>query len=319
MKEVLKILPRSLSKELSNSLLRETQVEEIRLRVGKPVFVWCHSTEKYLTQSGQLKNTQLGVLEDARMVTKEEITEAISYISRYSRYAYEEEMKQGFFTIKGGHRIGLGGQVLVENGQIRSLKQITFLNIRIAYEVIGCADFLLPYLYENKRVFHTLIASGPGNGKTTLLRDLIRQISNGTSFHKGVNVGVVDERSEISACFLGIAQNDVGVRTDILDACPKEIGMKILLRSMTPTVIAVDEIGTLKDFEAIRQVIGCGCTMLATAHCEFDNPFFLHTILENTPLFERFVLLGSRTPTGQVVKIYNEKRELIQKINRKEG
>lgn len=305
--EVLKVLSRSLSKELSACLLSENSVEEIRLRINRPVFVLCKGKEKYLTKFNELKPSN--TLQNPRIVTKDDLVESLNYISRYSRYACEEEIRQGFFTIQGGHRIGIGGQVIVEKEQVRSFKQITFLTIRIAHEIKGCASFLLPYLYEDGHFLHTLIAAGPGNGKTTLLRDLIRQISNGNDEHTGVNVGVVDERSEIGASFLGVPQNDVGIRTDILDACPKVVGIKMLLRTMNPAVIAVDEIGTLKDLEAIYQIIGCGCTILATAHSRMDNHLFLHTILEGKKLFERIVMLGNRENNEQIVSIYNGKGE----------
>ena len=307
--EVLKVLSRSLSKDLSACLLMEDSVEEIRLRINCPVFILCKGREKYLTKSNELKFSNN--ICNPRIVTKDDLVESLNYISRYSRYACEEEIRQGFFTIQGGHRIGIGGQVLVDKEEIRSFKHITFLTIRVAHEVKGCASFLLPYLYENGRLLHTLIASGPGNGKTTLLRDLIRQISNGTKEHEGVNVGVADERSEIGASFLGVPQNDVGIRTDILDACPKVLGIKMLLRTMNPSVIAVDEIGTMRDLETIHQVIGCGCTILATAHSRMDNPLFLHTILEKSNLFERIVMLGNREGNRQRVDIYNSRGEKL--------
>ena len=141
----------------------------------------------------------------------------------FSLYAAEEELRQGFFTVRGGHRIGVAGRVILKDRQITGLKAASFLNVRVAHEIKGCADQVLPFLYVNGKFVSTLIVSPPGCGKTTLLRDLIRQVSDGSSqkagkcSFAGVNVGVADERSELGACYQGVPQNDLGMRTDVLD------------------------------------------------------------------------------------------------------
>ncbi len=154
------------------------------------------------------------------------------------------------------------------DGSIRTLKNISCLNIRISHQKKGAADAVLPGMYRMGRLKSTLIISPPGCGKTTLLRDLIRQVSDGNSYGRGMTVGVVDERSELAGSFLGRPQNDVGMRTDVLDGCPKETGMLLLLRSMSPEVIAIDELGSDGELCALMQAAAMGCRILATAHGE---------------------------------------------------
>ncbi|MDO5403842.1 MAG: stage III sporulation protein AA, partial [Eubacteriales bacterium] len=151
------------------------------------------------------------------------------------------------------------------------LSKITYLCIRVAHEVYGCADSVMDFVYGNNRLEHTLIVSPPAYGKTTLLRDLVRQLSNGCVLSDGTimdgkNVCIIDERSELAACFKGVPQNDVGVRTDVLDNCPKSEGMLMAVRALSPQVIAVDEIGGIKDVEAVMYCIHCGCTVFGTVH-----------------------------------------------------
>ena len=190
-------------------------------------------------------------------MSKREIEETMEYVANYSMYAYEEELRQGFLTIGGGHRVGVVGKAVSEDGHIRSMKYISCINVRIAHEVRGCADAVMPYVAGRGDVRHTLIISPPGCGKTTLLRDMIRQISNGGKHCRGRTVGVVDERSELGGAYRGIPQNDLGMRTDLLDCCPKAEGMMLLIRSMTPQVIAVDEIGGEEDIRAVETAVNC--------------------------------------------------------------
>lgn len=194
---------------------------EIRLRVDRPVIVETSRGDYFLNNGGEWQEHPYG----AHLVTEAEIRELIAWLCQDSVYAYADEIRQGFLTVEGGHRIGLCGQAVLENETvIRTLKNIAFINIRVAHEIRGAADGILPKLYKKGKFQNTLIVSPPGFGKTTLLRDLIRQISDGNTYGAGLRVGVVDERSELAGSYLGRPQNDLGMRTDVLDGCPKARG-----------------------------------------------------------------------------------------------
>ena len=195
------------------------RLQEIRLRAGRPLMILYDNKEYLAGPEGNIVTES----SEAYHVSAQEIQETMTYLSHYSIYAYEEEIRQGFLTIQGGHRVGIAGKVLSDGNGIRSIRPITFLNVRLAHEVRGCADELMPWLYEEGRPCSTLILSPPGCGKTTMLRDVIRQFSNGCGQESGRRVGVVDERSEIAACYRGIPLNDMGIRTDVLDGCAKHM------------------------------------------------------------------------------------------------
>ena len=234
----------------------------------------------------------------------------MEYISNFSFYAFEDEIRQGFITISGGHRIGINGKVILDNEKIRSMKYISFINVRLSHQVEGCANKVMPYLYNDQGdCFHTLIISPPRCGKTTLLRDVIRQLSNGSSSYPGLMIGVVDERSEIGASYMGVPQNNLGVRTDVLDCCPKAKGMMMLIRSMSPRVIAVDEVGSDEDIKAIKYVMNCGSKLIATVHGNSIEDIKNKPILDelvNKKLFERYILLNNKTEIGHLEGIYDK-------------
>lgn len=285
------------------------RVQEIRLRRDKAVIVMTHDGELFLQKDGTLGQTD----RNAYITDGNTLEEILNYMCHYSVYAFEDEIRKGFLTMPGGHRVGVAGQaVLDERESIRSLKHISYMNIRVSHEVYGAADRVLPFLYENGKICNTLIISPPGCGKTTLLRDLVRQVSDGNSFGAGVTVGVVDERSEIAGSFMGVAQNDIGRRTDVLDSCPKVNGMMMLVRAMGPKVIAVDELGGEEDYRALRNASACGCRLLATMHGDGVQELEKKTKDEklNQDLFDRYIVLGKRNGKPYVKTIYGGRMEV---------
>ena len=192
----------------------QNQLEEIRLRMGKPLCLHLMKSETFITGSGKL--TRLA--EEGYRVKEDDITRTLAAISGNSIYALEEELRRGFITIRGGHRVGLAGKTIVEHGQIKSMKEFSTLAIRIARELPGCSDKLVgQILDENRLPYNTLIVSPPRCGKTTIL-------GPGPTIVKGLNIVVIDERSEIAGCFQGEPQL-MGPRTDVLEECPRPWGL----------------------------------------------------------------------------------------------
>lgn len=280
------------------------QLQEIRMRVGGPLLLYYGGQEYALTAEGaHTKNLSLGY-----QVSGEDIKGMLETISGYSMYAFDEELKQGFLTVPGGHRIGVAGKIIQENGQITCIRHISFLNIRLAHQVKGCADFVMDYLWDGEVLCHTLILSPPRCGKTTLLRDIIRQISNGTGRFGGKTVGVVDERGELAGSYCGVPQNDLGIRTDVLEGCSKGEGMMMLLRTMSPQVLAVDELGSSADGYAVESVFHCGCRLLATVHGNSIDDISripLLSRLQKQRLFERYIVLDGCEKPGRVREIFD--------------
>lgn len=288
------LFPGRLIKECGVLEEKINKIQEIRLRVNRPVTIFSEGMEYYISGDGQVTGKQ----KNGMRIGEKDMEDIVNHICHSSLYAYEEEIRRGYITIKGGHRVGISGQVVLSTKhEIRTIKNISFINIRIAHEVIGVGHDFLPYLYEKGRVHNTLIISPPGFGKTTLLRDIIRNISDGNSFAKGKNCVVIDERSELAGSYNGIPQLDVGERTDVMDSCPKAIGMMMAIRSMAPQVMAVDELGTTEDIQALFSVIRSGCSILATMHGDslssLCNKNFLREVMDEK-VFSRYIVIKNR-------------------------
>lgn len=293
--EIIHLFSRHIREILEKTRLDFEKLQEIRLRAHKPFLIRLDKEEYFLSEQGEI----LKEPRRAFLVTEREIRETMDLVGKYSLYAYEDELKQGYLTLRGGHRLGVSGKAVLDGDKVKSIRYISCLNLRLSHQIIGCGDKVLPYLYDETGLKHTLLISPPRGGKTTLLRDLVRQISNGTKDFKGHTVGVVDERSEICGCFQGIPANDIGIRTDVMDACPKAEGMMMLIRSMAPEVLAVDEIGREEDIRAMETALFCGCRLLATVHGssldDIRSKPLLRRLVEEQ-IFERYVIMGSDSP-----------------------
>jgi len=291
---------------------RIQQAEEIRLRLGKPLIISGNNWEFFIDNMGHLMQD----INNAYITTKDDIRKASEIIQDFSVYSFGEELKNGYITIPGGHRVGISGRTVIENGNVKTIKDISFINYRIAKEIIGAADKVIPYVIDpNSSIYNTLIISPPQCGKTTLLRDLIRQLSNGIKSQniKGFKVGLVDERSEIAACFLGEPKNDIGIRTDVLDACPKSQGIIMLIMSMSPDIIATDEIGKIEDAEALMEGANAGVKIIATMHGSDIDDLFRKIELKklHSNYFERIIVLGRSQGVGTIEKIYDREGRIL--------
>ncbi|WP_138204462.1 stage III sporulation protein AA [Haloimpatiens lingqiaonensis] len=289
-----------LEKFLNEALIKLIQnteeldkLQEIRIRLGKPIILGINNKEI-------LKNY---------IPKEEELKSIIQRFSSYSLYAFDEEIRQGYITIRGGHRIGICGSCVVEKDKIKTIKNISSINIRICRQIIGCANKVMPFLIENGEPMNTIIISPPKCGKTTLIRDITRNISNGMDGRiNGKKVSVIDERSEIAGCYLGVPQMDVGIRTDVLDSCPKSYGISMAIRSMGPEVIVCDEIGTYRDMENIILALNSGVKVITTIHGYDENDLYRRAVFKeiiDNKVFSRAIILSNTKGVGTVEYVYD--------------
>lgn len=291
---VLSYLPKRIRKFMYFTEWEE--LEEIRLRLGLPVMLQYRDGTFYLNDKG--KPVLLG--DNLLHATRQDITEAVELISHSSLYAHENDIQNGYITIAGGNRVGISGSAVLHNGNISNIKDISGLNYRIAHEITGCSDKLMDMIMDVKRVRNTIIISPPECGKTTLLRDIIRNISN-----MKIKVSIVDERCEITSSFNGCIGYNLGYCCDVLTGAPKDRGMLMMLRSMSPHVIATDELGTDEDIFAIEKIINSGVSIVATIHgkdeAQLRNRKNISRLLD---FFECFIVLSRRFGVGTIEEVY---------------
>ena len=292
-KDYLNILPANIQLRINN-IRNVDKLQEIRIRIDKQLTVNVANCEIVLDY----------------ICTNEDVQNLLKRISNYSIYAFQEEMRQGYITIKGGHRVGICGSCVIENNKVKTIKDISSLNIRICREVLGCSDLVMPQIIQNNNILNTIIISPPKCGKTTLLRDITRNISDGIKQlnFSGKKTCVVDERSEICASYLGVPQLNVGLRTDVLDGCPKSQGILMAIRSMSPDIVICDEIGTKDDMISIFSALSSGVGLITSIHGNGIEDLFNRKIFDdivNNTVFNKAIVLSSRRGVGTIEYIYD--------------
>lgn len=295
MDEILRLFPIEMRQAIERKVRdRWGILQEIRIRLHKPIELNFGDITEWIYPINPDKNDGMYI---------------INQLSEYSLYRMTDELREGYITVEGGHRVGISGKVNTEGGFVKAVQHITFFNIRIAKQKIGTATRVLPFIY-NKKYLNTLVVGPPQTGKTTLIRDLTRSISKGWNQIPATKVGVIDERSEIAASIKGIPQHDLGPRTDVMDACPKAEGMMMMIRSMSPEVLVVDEIGHQRDIDALMESFNAGVSIICTMHGNSLEEIRRRPSL--SPLFqqnviERIVVLSRHQKPIFIKNIFNQK------------
>lgn len=269
------------------------KLEEIRFRIDRPVILNYQYETVFLGKGGIVRSP-----DKAYCVTAHDIKAISAGLCNHSVYAHLDDLKDGFITICGGHRVGIAGRSVIKNGQICGLTSVSGLNIRIAKEYVGCSEILKSHIAQAGQIKNTLLISPPQCGKTTYLRDLCR------IFSEKYKITIVDERSEIAGSYGGVPQFNIGMQTDVLDRFPKKDGMILAVRSLSPEILVTDEIGEEQDVEALNKVSCSGCRLFASVHGEN-----FAQLAENKPdmlsFFDLAVILGRKNNVPSVLSIKN--------------
>ncbi|MGM8213477.1 stage III sporulation protein AA [Virgibacillus sp. W0430] len=302
MEEILRLfadeIKQAIERKISN---RWDKLQEIRIRLYQPIEVIFNDRPEWIVTTKPTESDGIFLL---------------NQLSQFSLYRMEDELREGYITIEGGHRVGIAGKVNTLGGKVKAIQHITSYNIRIAKEKVGIARRLIPYLYneQNKSYYNTLIVGAPQSGKTTLIRDVARVIATGWEQSLAKKVGIIDERSEIAACIKGVPQHEIGLRTDVMDACPKAEGMMMMIRSMSPEILILDEIGSEADVQALIEAIHAGVAICCTIHGQSLEEVKKRPSLRylfQTGAFQRFILLTQQNTPGHIKSIFNEANQPI--------
>jgi len=273
-------------------------INGIRMTADSPLIVEINRERVYIGEGGG--NLRIS---DSYFVSSEDIRIVTELITKSSMYSYSRYINECFLTLPGGNRAGIVGECVIENGRISSVKNIYSIYIRVSSERKNCSKLIFEDIYSNEMIYNTLIISPPGCGKTTLLRDLCFQFSS-NKYSKIVIGAIIDERFEIACTSQGIPNADIGKNNFVISGCPKKTAIPLIVRSMSPDVIFMDELDAENDFEAVRYAFFSGCKIIATTH---GNDIFTNRVsLNKENIFEKYIVLSKRNGPGTVEKIYKE-------------
>lgn len=295
-----KILPTDLF-EIIKSTIKYDFLFEIRLRINKPIVINYGNKLYFLSPEGLCSNE-----ENAIICTKNLIESVVLKASNFSLYSVNDDIKRGFITLNSGIRIGLCGEVVEENGFIKTVKNFNSLNIRFPHEVRNCSLNVLNFIAFDGQVLNTLVVSSPGSGKTTFIRDLCYQIGKR---NYPLNLLVLDERNEIASLNKGEPMMDVGKFTDVYQFGNKKSGFENGIRTMNPNVIITDEICGKDDVESLIYACNSGVNIIATTHAKDiqdlkDKKLFNEVLAKK--IFKRYVVLSRKSGVGTLEGVFDE-------------
>lgn len=284
----------------------KSHTHEIRLRINQPVVLSQAQCDIFVSKEGTPCFAHRAGLLDAG---RTDLEDAFRLICNSSVYSHQQEIRNGFVTLTGGHRAGICGTAVVQEDRVANLRDISSINLRVAQEIPGAADEVAAVAVSGGEVSGMLVVGPPGCGKTTVLRDLARQLSSGLRGGRNFRVAVVDERGELAAVCCGCPQNDLGPCCDVLDGYPKGEGIRQAVRCMAPDVVMCDEIGGADDAKAVIEGLNAGVAVIASAHAaslsELRSRPYLRALLD-TGAFRKIVLLAGRGTPGKLAAIYEE-------------
>lgn len=295
-----KLFPTEIFEALKNNL-KFNYLYEIRLRIDRPITINYSNKFYFLGIEGLTTDEN-----NAIICSKNLLESVILKASNYSIYSVNEDIKKGFITLNGGIRLGICGEIVTENGYIKTMKDFSSINLRFPHEVRNCSLNILNYLIDNGQVLNTLVISSPCGGKTTFIRDICYQLGK-RDF--ALNVLILDERNEISASIKGVPTMDVGKFSDILVYSNKKIGFENGIRSMSPNLIVADELGNREDIESVIYASNSGINLLASAHAknieELKEKYLFNDVLHKK-IFKRIVVLSQKNGAGTIEGVFDE-------------